>query len=77
MLNLNLGKSFRFGSYYLGTSLTINNLLNNKKYVTGGYEQLRLGSYDNAINLYQRELFGPKLFYGLGRTFFFNVYLRF
>ena len=77
MLNLNLGKSFRFGSYYLGTSLTINNLLNNKKYITGGYEQLRLGSYDNAINPYQRELFGPKLFYGLGRTFFFHVYLRF
>ena len=77
MLNLNLGKSFRLGSYYLGTSLTINNLLNNKNYITGGFEQLRLGSYDNAINPYQRTLFGPRLFHGAGRTFFFNMYLRF
>ena len=77
MLNLNVGKSFRLGSKYLGTILTLNNALNNKKYITGGYEQLRLGSYDNAIDRYQRELFGPKLFYGLGRTFFFNMYLRF
>ena len=77
MLNLNVGKSFRFGNYNLGTSLTINNVLDNKNYISGGYEQLRLGNYDNAVNKYQRELFGPKLFYGAGRTFFFNVYLRF
>ena len=77
MMNLNVGKSFKFGSYYLGTSLTINYLLDNKKYITGGFEQLRLGNYDNAINPYQRQLFGPRLFYGAGRTFFLNVYLRF
>lgn len=77
MLNLNVGKTFRFGQYYLGTSLTVNNLLDNKNYVTGGFEQLRLGNYDNAINQHQQTLFGPRMFYGAGRTFFFNVYLRF
>ncbi len=77
MLNVNVGKTFRFGSYYLGTSLTVNNVLDNKDYITGGFEQLRLGSYDNAVNPYQQQLFGPRVFYGSGRTFFFNVYVRF
>ena len=77
MLNLNVGKTFRFGSYYLGTSLTVNNVLDNKNYITGGFEQLRLGNYDNAVNVHQQTLFGPKMFYGSGRTYFFNVYLRF
>ncbi|WP_322971226.1 carboxypeptidase-like regulatory domain-containing protein [Faecalibacter sp. LW9] len=77
MLNLNIGKTFRFGQYYLGTSLTVNNVLDNENYITGGFEQLRLGNYDNAINQHQQTLFGPRMFYGAGRTFFFNVYLRF
>ena len=77
MLNVNVGKTYRLGSYYLGLSLTANNVLDNKNYVTGGFEQLRLGSYDNAINPYQQKLFGPRMFYGSGRTFFFNVYVRF
>lgn len=77
MLNLNVGKTFRFGSYYLGTSLTVNNILDNKNYITGGFEQLRLGNYDNAINENQQTLFGPRMFYGAGRTFFFNVFVRF
>ena len=76
MLNLNIGKTFRFGKYFLGTSLTINNILNNKEYVTSGFEQLRLGNYDNAINNSQQKLFGPRMFYGSGTTYFLNVYLR-
>lgn len=77
MLNLNVGKTFRFGNYYLGTSLTVNNVLDNKNYVTGGFEQLRLGNYDDALNPNVRTLLGPRMFYGSGRTFFFNVYVRF
>ena len=76
MLNLNVGKTFRLGDYFLGISLTVNNLLNNKNYISGGFEQLRLGNYDNALNQYQQKLLGPRLFYGSGTTYFLNVYLR-
>ncbi len=52
-LNAQAGKSFRIKSkYYLRLNLTINNLLNNQKARTTGFEQLRwdmanLGTFDN------------------------------
>jgi len=79
MLNANVGKSFRFGDYRLGVSLSVNNILNNRDYVTGGFEQGRLVNYTQALEDVKREkpLFGPKLWYDRGTTFFANVYLRF
>lgn len=41
-LNANAGKSFRIQKkYYLNFNFSVNNILNNKKIITSGYEQLR------------------------------------
>ena len=77
MLNINMGKTFRIGKYSAGISGTINNVLNNKNYVTGGFEQLRIGNYNNAKDSNYRTLFGPRMFYGMGTTYFANIYFRF
>ena len=77
MLNLNMGKTFRIGKYSAGISGTVNNILNNKNYVTGGFEQLRIGNYEKAKDSNYSTLFGPKMFYGMGTTYFANVYFRF
>ncbi|MCS3532493.1 carboxypeptidase-like regulatory domain-containing protein [Chryseobacterium sp. JUb7] len=79
MLNANAGKSFQFGKYRMGISISVNNILNNRNYVTGGFEQGRNVNFTDALQDAQRETpyFGPKLWYDRGRTFFTNVYLRF
>ena len=79
MLNANAGKSFLFGKYRMGISVSVNNILNNRNYVTGGFEQGRKSNFPEAVLESERPtpLFGPKLWYDRGRTFFANVYLRF
>ncbi len=83
MLNANAGKSFLIGKYRMGISLSVNNILNNRNYVTGGFEQGRrsnfAASYLDNLNVEKGgyQLFGPKLWYDRGTTFFANVYLRF
>lgn len=77
MLNVNAGKTFRFGKYYIGVGLTVNNVLNNKNYVTGGFEQMRGGSYSNMLDENYRQTFGPKMWYDQGTSYFLNVFLRF
>lgn len=79
MLNANAGKSFVIRKYRLGISISVNNILNNRNYVTGGFEQGRLANFPDALEDYQRAApyFGPKLWYDRGRTFFTNIYVRF
>lgn len=79
MFNANAGKSFLFGKYRMGVSVSVNNILNNRNYVTGGFEQGRKANYPEAVAESQRKipLFGPKLWYDRGLTYFANVYLRF
>lgn len=78
MLNANAGKSFKIGEYRLGISVSVNNILNNRNYVTGGFEQGRLANFPDVLEESQRQpFFGPKLWYDRGTTFFTNVYLRF
>jgi len=77
MLNLNLGKTFRLGKYSAGISGSINNVLNNRKYITSGFEQMRTGKYSNAIDSNYQKTFSPKLWYGMGITYFTNIYFRF
>lgn len=78
MLNVNLGKTFRMGKYFMGVSANINNVLNNRDYVTGGFEQTRIGSLDVLAEkpLYQK-VFSPKYWYDRGRSYFINVFFRF
>ncbi|MET3730639.1 carboxypeptidase-like regulatory domain-containing protein [Moheibacter stercoris] len=77
MLNVNVGKTFRFGKYNMGISGTVNNVLNNKNYITSGFEQMRGGSYQNMLDENYRTTFGPKMWYDQGISYFLNVYFRF
>lgn len=79
MLNANAGKSFLFGKYRVGLSISVNNILNNRDYVTGGFEQGRNANFQSAMQDANRpiSIFGPKLWYDRGRTYYANVYLRF
>ena len=79
MLNANAGKSFLFGKYRMGISVSVNNILNNRDYVTGGFESGRASNFIDALADSQRQipLFSPKLWYDRGRTYFANIYLRF
>ncbi|MBB4806669.1 hypothetical protein HNP38_001965 [Chryseobacterium defluvii] len=79
MLNANAGKSFVFGKYRMGISISVNNILNNRDYVTGGFEQGRNVRFPDILEDSSKEYpsFAPKLWYDRGINFFTNVYLRF
>lgn len=77
LLNLTGGKSWRVNGTTFGFFASINNLLD-REYKTGGFEQSRKASFadmqqDNASGV---RGFGPKYFYGYGRTYFVNFYVN-
>lgn len=74
LLNLTGGKSWRLEGNYLSLFVSINNLLD-ASYRTGGYEQSRAGNYEQLSldNANGTPSFGPKYFYGYGRTYFINL----
>lgn len=81
LLNLTGGKSWRISKANrntVGFFASINNLLD-IEYKTGGFEQSRKATFPDL----QADLangtpsFGPKYFYGYGRTFFVNFYINF
>lgn len=59
-------------STFLVFNLGVNNLLDNRKIITGGFEQLRFDYSDRNPNK-----FPPRLFYGFGANYFASVTLRF
>lgn len=77
MLNVNAGKTFRIGQYNMGISLNVNNVLNNKNYITSGFEQMRVGNYSEAREQRQQRMFAPRMWYNPGISYFLNVYFRF
>ena len=78
-LNANVGKSWRFGPYYVLLTASVNNILDNTKYITGGFEQTRRVTFPGYVEENAREfpLFGPKYFYTQGRSYFVNLQFRF
>lgn len=76
-VDLSAGNSVRlrlFGSAGKKTllfNLTINNLLNNTGFISGGYEQLRFDTETKNV-----DKFPPKLFYAMGLNFSANLTLR-
>lgn len=74
------GKSILLNRYFrnlpnrtfLYINVGVNNLLNNQKMITGGFQQLR---FDYATK--NPDRFPPKYFYGYGTNFFVNLTLRF
>lgn len=73
------GKSWRVGDYYVGFFAVINNILG-EDYITGGFEQGRIGSYQGLLEERNRPggpLFDNRYFFGRGTTYYLNVYVRF
>lgn len=66
-----LGKSFKFGKYFVLASLNVSNIFDNQDFITGGYEQTRIDP-DGNINK-----FPSKYYYYYGRTYFLNIRLSF
>lgn len=78
LLNLTGGKSWRIDTTTIGFFASINNVLDTT-YKTGGFEQSRKATFPDlqADNVNGTPSFGPKYFYGYGRTYFINLYVNF
>jgi hypothetical protein len=88
LINITGGKSWKIGNQTFGFFATINNIFD-VTYKTGGFEQARNSSFrqlnqdsghiDPSTNQYVSHTpsFGPKYFYGFGRTYFLNLYINF
>ncbi len=79
MVNANIGKSIKVGKYILSLNASINNILNERGYVTGSFEQGRNSNYEQLENdkSLAYPLFDNMLFYDRGRSYFINVSLKF
>jgi len=77
-LNASVGKSWILGKYYFAISASVNNILDNHKYISGGFEQTRYINYRDYVKDFDRETpnFAPKYFYSQGRSYFINAQLR-
>lgn len=78
LLNLIGGKSWRVDTTTIGFFASINNVLDTT-YKTGGFEQSRKATFPDlqTDNANGTPSFGPKYFYGYGRTYFINLYVNF
>ena len=77
LVNLVGGKSWRIYGKNVGVFASINNVLD-VTYKTGGYEQARNANFRqiNQDVSSGTPSFGPKYFYGYGRTYFVNFYIN-
>ena len=74
LLNISGGKSWRIRKKYIGVFASVNNVFNSI-YKTGGFEQARNANF-RALNQDVSSgtpSFGPKYYYGYGRTYFLNL----
>ena len=80
LINVTGGKSWKIKNDTFGIFATINNVFD-IAYKTGGFEQSRKATYpflqEDLVSGNDLRSFGPKYFYGFGRTFFVNLYLNF
>ena len=78
LLNVQGGKSWRIKGKTFGFFASVNNVLG-LEYKTGGFEQARNANYRELLmdHASGTRTFGPKYFYGYGRTYFLNLYINF
>ncbi|MEL6976790.1 MAG: TonB-dependent receptor, partial [Bacteroidota bacterium] len=78
LLNLVGGKSWYLKKKYVSVFMSVNNLFDTV-FRSGGYEQSRNGNYAQLVadNLSGAPSFGPKYWYGFGRTYFLNLAVSF
>ncbi len=67
-----IGSGFHKKAVYLYMYAGINNMLNNRDIISGGYEQLRFDYSTSDINK-----FPPKYYYAIGINYFASIALRF
>lgn len=65
------GKSFKFGNVFLYLNLGVSNILDNRNFITGGYEQLRFDYETKDVNR-----FPSRYYYAFGRNYFINLAMR-
>lgn len=70
LVDLFLGKSWKIDDFYLNLSANLSNILNNRTFMTGGYEQYR---FDPD----RPELFQPRVYYNNGFNYFINLSIRY
>lgn len=68
--NLFAMKSWKIKDYYIRANFSVNNILNNTEFITGGFEQLRYDSNDI-------DRFPPRFSYMFGRNYFVGVSFQF
>ena len=78
LVNLVGGKSWRISGKTFGFFASINNVFD-QSYKTGGFEQARNANFQQLSDDFigGTRSFGPKYFYGYGRTYFINLYVNF
>lgn len=75
-LDLNIGKSWRIDyKYFINLNISVNNVLDNKDFITGGYEQSRWRNDESTTDAVLS--FKPKYYYSYGRNYFVNLSFRF
>jgi hypothetical protein len=65
------GKSWKIDNVFLYLNVGVNNLLDNRDFITGGYEQYRFDYETKDV-----DRFPNRYFYGLGRNYFVQLALR-
>ncbi len=70
LLDIFVGKSWKIKDIYMNVSANLSNILNNRTFITGGYEQYR---FDPE----RPELFQPKVYYYNGFNYFINFSIRY
>lgn len=78
LVNISGGKSWRVNGNTIGFFASVNNIFD-VEYKTGGFEQGRNANYGQVVEDMTGSVraFGPKYFYGYGRTYFLNLYINF
>ncbi len=65
------GKSWKFGNVFIYLNVGVNNILDTRDFITGGYEQFRFDFEGKDVNR-----FPNRYFYGLGRNYFVSLTFR-
>ena len=66
------GYSYKVGKYIVGGTLSVGNVLDNQDFITSGFEQNRYDFITKDV-----DKFPAKYWYGYGRNYSLNLYLRF
>lgn len=70
-LDLFGGKSFKFGNRFIYFNIGVNNILDKRDFVTGGFEQSRFDFENRDV-----DRFPPRQFYAFGRNYFISLDFR-